>query len=121
MARYSVGSRFSFPRSINSTELSGPEAISFPEAAAVLARVSGAPVRFADEPDAQHAARLRADGTPEGYVQWRMAMLGGIRRGADAYTSDGVQQVLGRAPASFADWARREVPSASCAPTTTSS
>src|ERR1700753_227378 len=92
--------------------LSGREAISFPEAAAVLARVSGAPVRFADEPDAQHAARLRADGTPEGYVEWRMAMLGGIRRGADAYLSDGVQRVLGRAPASFAEWAGREVPSA---------
>jgi uncharacterized protein YbjT (DUF2867 family) len=97
--------------------LSGPEAISFPEAAQVLARVSGAPVRFADEPDAEHAARLQAAGTPAGYVEWRMAMLGGIRRGADAYLSDGVQRVLGREPVSFADWAGREVPSAPCVPT----
>ena len=102
-------------------DLSGPEAISFTEAAAVLAAASGAPVRFADEPDAEHVAKLRAAGTPAGYIEWRMAMLGGIRRGADAYLSDGVQQVPGRPPASFADWARREVPSASCAPTTTSS
>lgn len=102
-------------------DLSGPEAISFAEAAAVLAAASGAPVRFADEPDAEHVAGLRAAGTPDGYIEWRMAMLGGIRRGADAYLSDGVQQVLGRPPASFAGWARREVPSASCAPTTTSS
>jgi uncharacterized protein YbjT (DUF2867 family) len=92
--------------------LSGPEAISFAEAAGVLSAASGAPVRFTDEPDAEHVARLRAAGTPDGYIEWRMAMLGGIRRGADAYLSDGVQQVLGRPPASFADWARREVPPA---------
>src|ERR1700753_2717058 len=102
-------------------DLSGPAAISFAEAAAVLAAAAGTPVRFADQPDADHVASLRAAGIPDGYIEWRMAMLGGIRRGADAYTSDGVQLVLGRAPASFADWARREVPSASCAPTTTSS
>jgi hypothetical protein len=38
-----------------------------------------------------------------------MAMLGGIRRGADAYLSDGVQQVLGRRPTSLYEWALREV------------
>jgi len=93
-------------------ELSGPAAIDFPAAAATLAEVTGTPVRFADESDAAHVARLRAAGTPEGYIEWRMAMLGGIRHGDDAYLSDGVQRVLGRAPASFADWARREVPAA---------
>ena len=92
--------------------LSGPAAIDFPEAAATLAEVSGTPVRFTDESDAAHVARLRAAGTPEGYIEWRMAMLGGIRSGHDAYLSDGVPQVLGRAPASFAEWARREVPAA---------
>jgi hypothetical protein len=44
-----------------------------------------------------------------------MAMLGGIRRGADAYLSDGVQRVLGRQPAGFREWARREVPSSAWA------
>jgi uncharacterized protein YbjT (DUF2867 family) len=91
-------------------ELSGPGAVTFDEAAAVLAAESGTPVRFADESDAGHGARLRADGTPEGYIRWRMAMLGGIRSGSDAYLSDGVERVLGRRPASFAEWARREVP-----------
>jgi uncharacterized protein YbjT (DUF2867 family) len=92
--------------------LSGPAAIDFGGAAAILAGVSGTPVRFSDQSDAAHVAALRAAGTPEGYIEWRMAMLGGIRSGADAYLSDGVQQVLGRAPASFAEWARREVPAA---------
>jgi uncharacterized protein YbjT (DUF2867 family) len=93
-------------------ELSGPEAVSFTDAAAVLAAVSGTPVRFADESDEDHAGRLRASGTPEGYIRWRMAMLGAIKRGEDAYLSDGVQQVLHRPPASFRAWAQREVPAA---------
>jgi uncharacterized protein YbjT (DUF2867 family) len=90
-------------------ELSGPEAVSFPEAAAILSAASGEPVRFIDETDDAHVARLRTAGTPEGYIRWRMAMLGGIRSGADAYLSDGVQRVLGRDPASLREWAQREV------------
>ena len=93
-------------------ELSGPEAVSFTEAAAILAAVSGTPVRYADESEEDHVGRLRASGTPEGYIRWRMAMLGAIKRGDDAYLSDGVQQVLHRPPASFRAWAQREVPAA---------
>ncbi|HVT67064.1 MAG TPA: NAD(P)H-binding protein [Trebonia sp.] len=96
-------------------DMSGPEAVSFPDAAAILSAVSGTPVRFADESDADHVARLRAAGTPEGYIRWRMAMLGGIRRGADAYLSDGVQRVLGRPPAGLREWAQREVPASAWA------
>lgn len=93
-------------------ELSGPEAVTFTDAAAVLAAVSGRPVSYGDEDETDHVARLRAAGTPEGYIRWRMAMLGAIKRGEDAYLSDGVQQVLHRAPASFRGWAHREVPQA---------
>jgi uncharacterized protein YbjT (DUF2867 family) len=96
-------------------ELSGPGAVTFAEAAAILSVESRTLVRFADESDASHIARLRASGTPEGYIRWRMAMLGGIRRGADAYLSDGVQTVLGRPPAGFQEWARRAVPAAAWA------
>ena len=93
-------------------ELSGPEAVSFTAAAVVLAAVTGTPVSYADESDEHHVERLRAADTPEGYIRWRMAMLGAIRRGEDAYLSDGVQRVLHRPPASFGDWAQREVPAA---------
>ncbi|MFJ6088050.1 NAD(P)H-binding protein [Streptomyces sp. NPDC092369] len=89
-------------------ELSGPEAITFTEAAETLERVTGTSVRFSTESDDEHIARLRAAGTPDGYVQWRMAMLRGIRTGADAYLSTGVEEVLGRPATGFADWAARE-------------
>ncbi len=63
--------------------LSGPEAADFVQAAQILTEASGTPVRFADQSDADHLAQLRAAGTPEGYIEWRMAMLGGIRRGEE--------------------------------------
>jgi hypothetical protein len=53
--------------------------------------------------------RLRAAGTPELYVTWRMAMLDGIRSGDDARLSDGVERVLHRPATSFGAWADREV------------
>jgi uncharacterized protein YbjT (DUF2867 family) len=87
--------------------LSGPGAITFADAAAVL----GPAVVFESETDDDHVARLRAVGTPEGYVEWRMAMLRGIRTGADAYLSDGVPEVLDRRATPFHEWAAREVAS----------
>ncbi|HEX6953745.1 MAG TPA: NAD(P)H-binding protein [Agromyces sp.] len=89
-------------------EVSGPEAIDFAEATALLGHAAGREFAFADEAPEAHVERLRAAGTPEGYVAWRMAMLGGIRSGADSYVSDGVPRVLGRPATSFAAWAERE-------------
>ncbi|MGW1209006.1 NAD(P)H-binding protein [Streptomyces sp. NPDC002499] len=93
--------------------LSGPVALTFEEAAGILSAASGTTVRFEPEDPDAHVARLRAAGTPQEYVRWRMAMLEAIRTGADAYLSDGVRQVLGREATAFADWAAREVPGAS--------
>lgn len=96
-------------------ELSGPAAITFTEAAAILSEVSGQRVVFAPQNEEEHIAALASAGTPAGYVTWRMAMLGGIARGDDAYLSDGVPTVLGRSATSFHEWAAREVPDAAWA------
>ncbi|MHC5797296.1 NAD(P)H-binding protein [Lacisediminihabitans sp. FW035] len=92
----------------DTVEISGPAALGFEEAVAMLGRHADREFTFVDEHPSLHEDRLRAAGTPEGYIAWRMAMLGGIRRGEDAYVSDGVQRVLGRPATSFGDWARRE-------------
>ena len=96
----------SFPNQV--IELSGPRALDFDQAAAILAEELGRPVAFRTEGIDEHVERLRAAGTPEGYILWRMAMLGGISNGEDAYLSDGTERVLGRPATSFEDWARRE-------------
>jgi len=88
--------------------LSGPEALTFEEAAAQLTETTGISVRFEDESDGDHADRLRAAGTPEMYIRWRMAMLNGIRSGADSYVSTGVTDVLRRPATTFTTWAQRE-------------
>jgi uncharacterized protein YbjT (DUF2867 family) len=92
-------------------ELSGPAAITFDSALEILSEYAGRPLRFVDEDPSAHVDRLRAGGTPEGYITWRMAMLDGIRSHADAYISDGVPRVLGRPATSFAAWAQREADS----------
>jgi uncharacterized protein YbjT (DUF2867 family) len=89
-------------------ELSGPAALTFSKALDVLGDSTGQTFRFVAEDGDQHADRLRAAGTPEGYVVWRMAMLDGIRRGADDHVSDGVPRVLGRPATDFRTWASRE-------------
>jgi hypothetical protein len=89
-------------------EVSGPEALDFASAVSVVGEAAGRRFTFVDESPDQHIERLRAAGTPEGYISWRMAMLGGIRRGDDAYLSDGVRRVLGRPATSFGEWAARE-------------
>jgi uncharacterized protein YbjT (DUF2867 family) len=89
-------------------DLSGPEALTFADATSILAAEIDRTVTFRDESDEAHVDRLRAAGTPEGYITWRMAMLGGIRSGEDAYVSTGVEDVLGRPATSFGDWAARE-------------
>lgn len=89
-------------------EISGPSAVGFREAVALLGEQAGEGFTFIDEHPSRHEERLRSAETPEGYIAWRMAMLGGIRRGEDAYLSDGVQRVLGRPATSFSEWVRRE-------------
>jgi len=88
--------------------LSGPAALTFDQAAEVLSEATGQRVEFHDQDEAEHVAELRAARTPEEYIRWRMAMLGGIRRGEDAYLSDGIQHILGRPATDFTTWARRE-------------
>ena len=89
-------------------DLSGPSAVTFDEAVSILSSPAGRELAFRDQDSSDHVEQLRAAGTPEGYITWRMAMLGGIRSGEDAYLSDGVTRVLGRPATSFADWANRE-------------
>lgn len=87
-------------------ELSGADALSFHEAAAILQAASGVPVRYEPEDRDSHIRRLRDAGTPDTYVTWRMAMLDGIADGRDSYLSDGTQRILGRSANTFQRWAQ---------------
>lgn len=96
-------------------DLSGPRALSFAEAAAIISGPAGRTVRHFDPGvDAWKAGAVDA-GIPPDYAELLATLFGFIRDGSDAVLSDGVQRVLGREPTSFEAWAEREAGSLAAA------
>ncbi|MET9231905.1 NmrA family NAD(P)-binding protein [Lentzea sp. NPDC003310] len=85
-------------------DLSGPEALSFPEMLARISAVTGKPVRYSDIESAEFTAQLRGLGFSEEIAELVTMLLELIRKGEEAHVSDGVRKVLGREPRTFADY-----------------
>jgi uncharacterized protein YbjT (DUF2867 family) len=83
-------------------DLSGPEALTFAQAAEALG------ARHVDPGLDAWRAEAVAHGLPEPYADLLGRLFGLIAAGDDAQRSDGVQRALGREPSSFAAWAERE-------------
>jgi len=85
--------------------LSGPRTLTMTEVAEELSAATGRPIANVDlEPD-QHVAELTDFLTQEDAESVR-DLFAVIRNHRSEYLSDGVQQVLGREPRDFTDWAR---------------
>ena len=82
-------------------DISGPRAVSFGEAAELIAKASGKPLEYVDISAEAFVEQQLAQGVPVKVAQ-RMAHL--LSLSADAVT-DGVERALGRAPRSFEDFA----------------
>jgi uncharacterized protein YbjT (DUF2867 family) len=89
-------------------DVSGPRALNFAEAAAVLSPHAGRDVRHVDLPVDEWVAAAVANGLPATYAQMLGMLFNLIREGHDAGVSDGVPRALGRPATSFEDWAARE-------------
>ena len=89
-------------------DLSGPRALSFAEAAAVLSPHVGREVRHVDLPAEEWVEGAAANGLPADYAGMLGAIFTLIRNGDDAGVSDGVVGALGRPATAFEDWAARE-------------
>ncbi|WP_433270409.1 NAD(P)H-binding protein [Actinosynnema sp. CS-041913] len=87
-------------------ELSGPEALSFPEAVAQIAEASGRTIRVTDVPEGSFLETLVGFGISRDYAETLIGSLTAVRDGHDAHLSTGVQDVLGHAPRSFADYVK---------------
>jgi uncharacterized protein YbjT (DUF2867 family) len=89
--------------------LTGPELLSVPQQTAILAGILGHPVT-ADPVDHLTLEQLMAFGTDRRSAE---AILLGVRwagAGHNAVLTDEVARILGRAPGSFAEWARQAFP-----------
>jgi len=93
---------------VGAYDLSGPRALSFGEAAAVLSQHAGREVRHVDLPVEAWKAGAAENGLPAEYAEMLGMLFTLIRDGHDAQVSDGVQRALGRPATSFEDWAARE-------------
>ncbi|CAL9583322.1 NAD(P)H azoreductase [Actinosynnema sp. ALI-1.44] len=87
-------------------ELSGPEAISFPDAVALVAEASGREVKAVDVPEEPFTGALVEAGFSPEYATVLTASLAAIRDGHDAHLSTGVQDALGREPRRFEDYVK---------------
>lgn len=87
-------------------ELSGPESLTFDAAVDAIAQATGKPIVFQTVSPEEYAAALRAANLPEDLVFFLDAMYRIMREGRIGDVADGVEQVLGREPVAFADWAK---------------
>lgn len=87
-------------------ELSGPESLTFDAAVDAIAQATGKPIVFQTVSPEEYAAALRAADLPEDLVFFLDAMYRIMREGRIGDVADGVEQVLGREPVAFADWAK---------------
>ncbi len=85
-------------------ELTGPEALTFAEAVAVISQLSGRRVRFAGTPDRYLQTQLAA-GVPRDRVIAEIDMFAAIQARGDDAPTDVVHRVTGRTPTRFADYA----------------
>ncbi|RLV01319.1 NmrA-like protein [Streptomyces griseocarneus] len=88
-------------------ELSGPEALTWGEAVAEVARATGRAFRFTPVSEEEALAELVAAGWPREFAEVYMPLLAHIRHNRSTALSDGVQRLLGRAPGSVAAYAER--------------
>lgn len=85
-------------------EVRGPEALTFAEAVAAVARVSGRQVRFDGAPEAYRRA-MTAAGQAAEVTQAELDAFAALRRRGHDEPDDVVQRITGRPPTRFADYA----------------
>jgi len=88
-------------------EMTGPQALTFADAVAEIARATGRDIRHVEVPVADYRAALEVTGLPPEYVNLVMYLFTTVLDGRNTPLTDGVQQALGQPPRSFAEFARR--------------
>lgn len=86
--------------------LSGPRPLTMTEVADALSTATGRPITYVDLDPEKHVAELVEQGLTSEDAEAVRDLFAVIRNHRSEYVSDGVQQVLGRPPRDFADWAR---------------
>ncbi|XXX78260.1 NmrA family NAD(P)-binding protein [Sorangium sp. So ce134] len=86
--------------------LTGPEALSYDDVAAIVSEVAGRPIRHVRAGEDAARAHLVKAGVPASYAAFLVRLDLAIRDGAEDRVTDTVRRVTGRAPRAFRDFAR---------------
>jgi uncharacterized protein YbjT (DUF2867 family) len=89
--------------------LTGPQALSYAEAAEIVAARLGRPVRHRAVSTTEFATRLTAYGIPEAFAAVLAALDEGVRHGAEDRVTPAVEQITGRPARSFRTFAEEEI------------
>jgi uncharacterized protein YbjT (DUF2867 family) len=87
-------------------DLTGGEALDHDAVAAILSRETGRAIAFEDVTPEAMLHNLRSAGLPEDYARFLLVILGFFKAGYAERTTDAVVQITGRAPISFAQYAK---------------
>ncbi|GAA3130475.1 NAD(P)H-binding protein [Planomonospora alba] len=88
-------------------ELSGPQALTFAEAARTIGRAAGREIEYVELTPEEYHRELLAEGYPEAVARMLGALFALHRTGCTAEVVDGVRRVLGREPAGFESYVVR--------------
>ena len=90
-------------------DLTGPEALSYAEAARIVARATGEPFTFVDIPPQECRANLLAAGIDAWFVDEILEWFALFRNGRVGGVSDAVGTVSGRAPRALSNFVHRNL------------
>lgn len=85
--------------------LTGPQALGYGEAAALLSRAAGRRIGYTPISDDAFVAALQSAGLPEAYGRMLTGLFSAVREGHTALVSDGVEVLTGRSPRELAQYA----------------
>jgi len=85
--------------------LTGPQALGYAQAAAVLSQVAGRRIGYTPVSDDAFVAALRSAGLPEASGRMLAGLFGDVRNGHTAMVSDGVEVLTGRPSRGLAQYA----------------
>src|SRR5215469_5520103 len=88
-------------------ELTGPRALTFADAIAEIARVTGRNIRYASVSLDEYRAALLHAQVPQEVIELVLYLFGTVLDGRNTPVTDGIPRALGRAPRDFSEYAWR--------------
>jgi uncharacterized protein YbjT (DUF2867 family) len=86
-------------------DLTGPEALSYADAANILSRVIGKPIAYTSIDDISFIEKLKQAGLSEDYAQFLASLFYPVREGWTSTVTDSVKQLTNNAPRSLKTYA----------------